>query len=176
MQKLLRCITLGLVLTLIIGCASSKKVKREPEEAAAKATTDSLTQARQGELTDDERDALRKVMEAIEDVPFDFNSYGIPTQGMDIVRKNITLLNQMLQTRGKYIRVTLEGHCDERGSTEYNLALGERRAKTVQQYLKNAGFSEKSLKVISFGEERPTEPGHTEEAWAANRRVHLVAE
>lgn len=69
--------------------------------------------------------------------------------------------------------VTLEGHCDERGTEEYNLALGERRAESVRSYLVNLGVDPSRLKTISYGEERPVDPGHNEEAWAKNRRVEF---
>ncbi len=70
--------------------------------------------------------------------------------------------------------VIIEGHCDERGTEEYNLALGERRAKSVKRYLVILGVNESQLSTISFGEERPADPGHNEEAWAKNRRVEFV--
>lgn len=68
-------------------------------------------------------------------------------------------------------QVTVEGHCDERGSTEYNLALGERRAATVKQYYQDFGIDPKQIKIISYGEERPAVQGHSEKAWAKNRRA-----
>jgi peptidoglycan-associated lipoprotein len=73
-------------------------------------------------------------------------------------------------------RVRLEGHTDERGTTEYNLALGERRADAVKRYLAGLGMEGRKLKTISYGKERPTDPGHDEAAWARNRRVELATE
>ena len=71
------------------------------------------------------------------------------------------------------VRVQIEGHCDERGTEEYNLALGERRANAAKQYLTTAGISAGRLSTISYGE-RPLDPGHNEAAWAKNRRDHFV--
>ena len=71
-------------------------------------------------------------------------------------------------------RVKLEGHCDERGSTEYNLALGQRRAQAVKDYLMQLGIDEKRLPTISYGEEKPAADGHDESAWSLNRRVEFV--
>jgi peptidoglycan-associated lipoprotein len=68
----------------------------------------------------------------------------------------------------------IEGHCDERGTPEYNLALGERRAVAVRNYLVSLGIPKGVLSTVSFGEERPLDPGHSEEAWAKNRRAHFV--
>ena len=70
-------------------------------------------------------------------------------------------------------RITIEGHCDERGTREYNLALGERRAATVRSYLQSLGVRASQMSTVSFGEERPVDPGHSESAWAKNRRAVL---
>lgn len=70
--------------------------------------------------------------------------------------------------------IQIEGHCDKRGSTEYNLALGERRAKAVKNYLVNMGIKSNRLTVISYGEEKPLDPADSEEAYAKNRRANFV--
>ena len=70
--------------------------------------------------------------------------------------------------------VTIEGHCDERGTAEYNLALGERRAVAVRTYLVGLGISPDRLRTVSYGKEFPFDPGHTDAAWAKNRRAHFV--
>lgn len=67
--------------------------------------------------------------------------------------------------------VTVEGHCDERGTREYNLALGERRAAAVRTFLTSAGVNRSQIDIVSFGEERPADPGHSERAWSQNRRA-----
>ena len=72
-------------------------------------------------------------------------------------------------------KVKLEGHCDERGSDEYNLALGENRAKAALNYLLTLGVPAEQLSIISYGKERPVDNGHNEEAWAKNRRVEFTA-
>ena len=72
------------------------------------------------------------------------------------------------------IKLTIEGHCDERGTIEYNLALGERRANAVKNYLINYGINPKRLSTISYGKERPLDPRSNEEAWAKNRRAAFV--
>src|SRR5262245_10210442 len=71
-------------------------------------------------------------------------------------------------------RVQVEGHCDERGTREYNLALGERRGEAVRTFLVSSGVSRSQVDVVSYGEERPADPGHSESAWAANRRAELI--
>lgn len=72
--------------------------------------------------------------------------------------------------------VTIEGHCDERGTNEYNLALGDRRALSVKKYLENLGVSASRMTPVSYGEERPIDPGHSEEAWSQNRRAQFIFE
>jgi len=84
-----------------------------------------------------------------------------------------------LQTIATYLkqhpdgRVRIEGNCDERGTAEYNMALGERRAESAKKYLTELGVSAGKISMISFGKEKPLDPGHTEEAWAKNRRDHF---
>jgi len=85
----------------------------------------------------------------------------------------------ILATEGAYLikntdRVEVEGNCDERGSVEYNLALGERRAKAAKEYLTTYGIPGSRITTISFGKERPVDPGHDEAAWAKNRRDHFA--
>ena len=70
--------------------------------------------------------------------------------------------------------IVLEGHCDERGTREYNLALGERRADSIRSFLLAAGVSARQIETVSYGEEQPADPGHTEAAWERNRRAVMV--
>jgi peptidoglycan-associated lipoprotein len=70
--------------------------------------------------------------------------------------------------------VVIEGHCDERGTREYNLALGERRADAIRSYLTTAGVSPRQIETVSYGEERPEDPGHSEASWARNRRAVMI--
>ncbi len=87
---------------------------------------------------------------------------------------------RVLAMHANYLRdfrnrsVSIEGHCDERGSREYNLGLGERRAQAVERYLVSAGVRESQVETVSYGEERPADPGHDERAWSKNRRAVLV--
>jgi peptidoglycan-associated lipoprotein len=104
-------------------------------------------------------------------VYFDFDSYQLDEES----RKNLSDAAAIL--RGKTgVVIRLEGHCDERGTIEYNLALGERRAVAVREYLANLGVAGTSLKVVSYGEEKPADPGHDETSWIKNRRVEFIIE
>ncbi len=105
----------------------------------------------------------------LKDIHFDFDKYEIrPTDG-EILRENAAFLK-----KNPEMKVQIEGHCDEKGTSEYNLALGERRANAARRYLVSLGISSNRLSTISYGEERPLDPGHSEEAWAKNRRAHIV--
>lgn len=101
-------------------------------------------------------------------IVFDFDSYALSQSARDTLYNNAEYLLKKYRDK-----VILEGHCDERGSDEYNLALGEKRAKSVMNYLLTLGVPAEQLSVVSYGKERPADNGHTEEAWAKNRRVEF---
>lgn len=105
----------------------------------------------------------------IVDVLFDYNSYVINDDQKGYIENNAKILKE----HGD-VSITIEGHCDERGSNEYNIALGERRALSVKSYLNNLGIPAKRIKVISYGEEKPFCAEHTEPCWQVNRRGHFV--
>lgn len=102
---------------------------------------------------------------------FDFDKYDLSDNARGVLRNNAAWMTQ----NSKYY-VVIEGHCDERGTIEYNLALGERRAKAVRDYMADLGVDRGRLRVVSYGEEKPADPGHTDEAWAQNRRAEFVIE
>lgn len=99
-------------------------------------------------------------------VYFDFDSSTIPDDARALIMAHATYLSQ-----NSGVTITLEGHADERGTREYNIALGERRADAVRRMLIVNGVAENQLNIVSYGEERPAQLGHSESAWAANRRV-----
>ena len=105
----------------------------------------------------------------LKDITFDFDKYDIRPQDASILKENATLLMKYPN-----MKIQIEGHCDERGTIEYNLALGERRANSCKNYLISLGVLRDRISTISYGKERPLDPGHNEEAWAKNRRAHIV--
>lgn len=107
---------------------------------------------------------------ALEKVYFDFDSYVLSAAARDTLNKNSAYLLKKNPTA----KVQIEGHCDERGSDEYNLALGEKRAKAALNYLITLGVPASRLSFISYGKEKPSDPGHDEAAWAKNRRDEFV--
>ena len=105
----------------------------------------------------------------LKDIHFDFDKYDIRPVHAEILMENAALLKKRPS-----MKVQIEGYCDERGTEEYNLALGERRANSAKKYLVSLGISPDRISTISYGEERPLDPRHNEEAWARNRRAHTI--
>ena len=104
----------------------------------------------------------------LKDIYFDFDKYDIRPGDAKILDSNATWL------KGNNNLVLIEGHCDERGTNEYNLALGERRAKATMNYLVSQGVQAGRITIISYGEERPICTEHNEACWAKNRRAHFL--
>jgi len=112
---------------------------------------------------------LDELTRKFQPVFFDFNKFEIRNDQVSALQANATLLRAHPNAN-----VVLEGHCDERGTDEYNLALGERRAKVVREYLVNLGVDPNRLQTISYGESRPYAYGHNEDSWQQNRRAQSV--
>jgi peptidoglycan-associated lipoprotein len=103
------------------------------------------------------------------DIFYDFDSSALSPDAQEQLKQNAVWMQ-----KHSLPSVTIEGHCDERGTDEYNIALGERRADAAKKYLITLGADGKRLSTVSYGEERPFDPGHNEDAWAKNRRAHFV--
>ena len=182
--------TLSMAALMAGGCASNEVVKTE-EPAAATVKTDTTKPVQQPYFKTEEPAAVAqkapdapvaaqpvdaqsakpaKETAAFDTVYFDFDKSDLRQDARDAISKNATF---MLKSNTS-IKIKIEGHCDERGSAEYNLALGERRAKSVQQYLLTLGVQPDRLAVISYGKEKPAVQGDNEEAWAKNRRAEFV--
>jgi len=102
-------------------------------------------------------------------VYFDFDSAELRQDGKETLTQNAAGIKANAS-----LAVRIEGHCDERGTVEYNLALGDRRARAAKDHLISLGISGNKLRTISYGKERPADPGHNEQAWALNRRAEFV--
>ena len=100
--------------------------------------------------------------------------YGLDVAEVDAEGQKILQDNADLLRRYATWQISIEGHCDERGTAEYNLALGERRAVSARNYLVSLGIPADRVKTVSYGKEFPFDPGHSEEAWSKNRRAHFV--
>jgi peptidoglycan-associated lipoprotein len=119
-------------------------------------------------LSTEQAAEARKAFEN-QDIYFDYDSALLTPQAQEIVREKARYMKAY-----PGVNVIIEGHCDERGTNEYNLALGEQRAKMTQDFLVALGVSASRVRTVSYGEERPLDRSNTEEAWARNRRAHFV--
>jgi peptidoglycan-associated lipoprotein len=106
----------------------------------------------------------------VRDIFFEYDKADLTADSKTVLEENARWLRQFADAG-----VIIEGHCDERGTEEYNLALGDRRAQATKDYLVQLGVAPERLEVISYGEEKPFSPGHDETSWAQNRRAHFVA-
>ena len=165
-------VTLMAVSLSLAGCASKrpKPVPSAPTAATSGANGAGANDANAaGANADDSAAGPQAGLLATRVVYFDFDSSEIKGAGVDVVAAHARYLAANPGTR-----VRLEGHTDERGSREYNIGLGERRAQAVRRALMLQGAIDGQLSTVSYGEERPAAPGHDEEAWAKNRRVEIV--
>ena len=108
------------------------------------------------------------VAEAGQDIYFDFDSYALTAEAKTILDQHAANLKEHADKK-----VQVEGHCDERGTNEYNMVLGANRARSSLEYLRSLGVEPSRMSTVSYGEELPADPRHNEEAWAKNRRDHF---
>lgn len=151
-------------LTIFSGCSETKTTVKEgssQEQQASAATS--------GQEQSTKMEPAATAEATILDITFDFDKSNIRPDAREILKANAEVF-----LKAGNSKIVIEGNCDERGTAEYNMALGERRAREAKKYLVNLGVKESRIKTISYGKERPVDPGHNEEAWAKNRRDHFV--
>jgi len=171
-------LALSVAALVAVGCAKKQTVKSEGAPGAAAVTEAPVKEippapvavapatpppAAPGVAVTEEK------LSRFDDVRFDFDKSEVKEDG----RKTCQVVADYLKKNPK-AKMQIEGHCDERGTAEYNLALGDRRATAVMTYLVSLGVPKAALSTVSFGEEKPLDPGHDEGAWAKNRRAHFV--
>ncbi|MEO8657369.1 MAG: OmpA family protein [Bryobacteraceae bacterium] len=120
------------------------------------------------------RARINDLLGRIEDAYFDYDKASLRADAQKALRDDSTELRDILKDYPDY-RLTIEGHCDERGSAEYNLGLGDKRATASKAYLVEIGIPTEQLNLVSFGKERPVCREHDETCWQRNRRIHIVA-
>lgn len=187
-------LTLTLVLALLVtfsvsSCAKKKissepatptaeeQARREAEEAARQREYERQKALKEENLGDEslgeemanQRTPAARTIFENEDIYFEFDSIRLSPAAQEILAKKAQWLRA-----NPAATVTIEGHCDNRGTNEYNLALGEGRAQSARAFLDDLGIESSRLKTTSYGEERPIDGAQTEEAWAKNRRAHFV--
>jgi len=170
MKKQFSIVLLASVFGLMVGCSSASKQEDKSSADGSNSGADSsqgiASDGSQNatQLDNAQADALSKRV-----IYFDFDSSDVTSEAREIISAHAQNLSQNAN-----LSVVLEGHADERGTREYNVALGEHRAKAVKQLLVVQGVSDSQVQVISFGEERPAAVGHDESSWRLNRRVELL--
>lgn len=165
-SKYIRAASLALAMTffLTMGACSKKVVKETEPDTGAADTMSAEDQEQMGQ-----RDIGYAEESALRDIQFDFDRSDITSEARSILQDSADWIRS-----NAGVKVQIEGHCDERGTEEYNLALGERRANAVKNYLISLGVEGDTLYTISYGEELPLDPGHDDMAWAKNRRAHFL--
>ncbi|HEY4491130.1 MAG TPA: peptidoglycan-associated lipoprotein Pal [Acidobacteriota bacterium] len=169
MTRNIVCIFLVLMMMGLIACK-----KKAPPVSMEPAATSGGMPSEPGpsdmtQTTDLSGMELDEISRRFQPVFFDFNRFEIRADQVDRIQANATILRQ-----NPKITVTLEGHCDERGTEEYNEALGERRASAIKEYLVTLGIPSERIATISYGESRPFASGHNEDSWQQNRRAQSV--
>lgn len=148
---------------LAVGCASKKPNNNQDGAAnGANGSNNGLTLELNGDSDNSKAGGLKTVY-------FGFDSSNLDSDVKETLKANA----EFLKTNAS-VDVQVEGHCDERGGRQYNLALGERRAKAVRDFLVALGVDSKRISTISYGSERPKAEGHDESAWSQNRRANFV--
>ena len=171
-----RVLALLLSFLIVAGCGPGTKTPPPDETGTTVERPQTETRPMQpttpGEptLTAEQRRELQmQQLMATRTLYFDYDESDIKPEFLDVIAAHARNL-----ARNPATRVLLEGHCDERGSREYNIGLGERRAHAVRRAMLVQGVGASQIRTISYGEERPAVPGHNEAAWARNRRVEII--
>jgi len=150
---------LGLGALVALGCASTSTVTEStPAENATKAPQEAMSQPASAP--------------SLEPVYFDTDQWVLRADA----RAALEARAEVIRQHPEWGVVTIQGHCDERGTEEYNIALGDRRAASVKRYLVDLGVSESRLETATYGEDRPAVPGHDETAWRYNRRSEFASD
>ncbi len=147
---------------VITGCGSSSKKASSDSSMAADASNEGLALELNGDSDSGKAGALQTIF-------FAYDSSSLSGDARSTLERNVAFLKD-----NPSVEVQIEGHCDERGGVQYNLALGERRAKAVRDYMVAMGVSASRVSTISFGKERPLAFGHDDSAWGQNRRANFV--
>lgn len=157
----------------LVGCASTQPAPQADDQA--KLGQSEMSQQTEAKVVDDKPMQEEVVMShedmaGLEIIHFDFDQFTLSAEARRTLGDNAKFL-----AANSAVQVVIEGHCDERGSDEYNLALGESRALAAKNYLISLGVSAKRLSVLSYGEEKPLVDASNEAAWAQNRRAEFKA-
>lgn len=165
-KVLLSVLIVFILMVLAVGC--TKQVKPGEEAAPPQESVVITEQIYPMEAPEAVTRSERSIIE-FKDVLFNYDKYDIRPEGRAVLDAVTPWLK-----KNNSVKILIEGHCDERGTNEYNLALGEKRAKAAKNYLISKGINSKRIRTITYGEEKPTCLAHNENCWQRNRRAHFV--
>jgi len=169
---LVKIMTLFFCLTLVafVGCSQKAAVKDETA-GEQKVAAQAAPEAKPAPKVEEQAPQTQAAPEAYEfaNIYFDFDKALLKDNSKATLKKHADWLKA-----NNAVNITIAGNCDERGTAEYNLALGQRRADAAAKYLTTLGVAKNRVKTVSYGKEKPLDPGHNEEAWAKNRRDEFV--
>ncbi|MEW5993830.1 MAG: peptidoglycan-associated lipoprotein Pal [Candidatus Zixiibacteriota bacterium] len=169
MKRIASLVVIGVVATALIGASCGKPPKPEPQPTVDTTPPPVDTTPKETIPEPPPPPPPPKLKESqFETAYFDFDKYNLRPDARAALDHDYELLKQFPTAI-----IKIEGHCDERGTIEYNLSLGEKRAKAAMDYLVGLGIAPNRISIISYGKERPVDPGHNEEAWAKNRRAEF---
>lgn len=181
-KKLLICLALLFIvpgLLFMTSCSSQTVDESEPEAVEEEAQPEAEPEMEEPEAEEatsvyegeDTTDMDAEQMFYNENVYFAFDRAVLTEMGQEVLQRKADFMN-----KNDDLNISIEGHCDERGTNEYNLALGDRRAEAAKDFLVDLGIDASRISTVSYGEERPVDPGSSEEAWAKNRRASVASE
>ena len=161
-----------ILLTAVMACAFLSACSSTGKDGDISSSSDRLNEWGDADITDlEETKMTTRFNKAVSPIIyFDFNTAYLNGPAMDILNEQIVWLQ-----KNPSAMIVVEGHCDERGTREYNLALGEKRANAVKDYMMAQGIDSNRIRTISYGKERPDVFGSTEDAWSKNRRAVTIA-
>jgi peptidoglycan-associated lipoprotein len=167
------------ILAFVAACSSKPKATPPPAPTPAPVSTPTVVTIEPPAPTpqptprvdadDITRKSLSEISSYLKPAFFDYDKADIRPDARDVLAANATWLKKYSS-----VQFTIEGHCDERGTAQYNLALGDRRANASKDYLASLGVDASRIKTVSYGKERPFAAGHDEDSWQKNRRAHFV--
>ena len=156
-SAIIRSLVVTLALVSFISAAGCKTAKKAGEDETAGADENMMGDSDTG-----------KAM-GLQTIHFPYDAFTLNTEAKAALKNNAQIMKDK-----PGLKIQVEGHADERGGIQYNIALGEKRANAVKKYLQDLGVAGESIATISYGKERPVDQGHTEEAWAKNRRANFA--
>jgi peptidoglycan-associated lipoprotein len=165
MYKMKYLVLVSMMAALVIaGCKKQTKLPPVAEQPPVEEAEEIEQPTPESPQVPEEQEVVKKEIE-FEMVHFDFDKYNLRPDAIAALNQNAKVLME-----NPRMRIRIEGHCDERGTVEYNLALGEKRAMAAKEYLVKLGISPSRIEIISYGKERPLDTRSNEQAWAKNRR------